>query len=159
MSLCGLFWIMAFSSVSALLPPPTLQVKLIIKGEIQEVNKGGYALLDQTFFDSLTRHTLQKKDDQNESEEKKYGGYRLRDILERVGCSGTKIEVVSKNGESFSIDYTTFKKLNPILITHINDTPIQASEAPFSLIFEKEEKNAKNTSVNMLKGVYKIVVS
>jgi len=121
------------------LPPPAGEVLLIIEGAISNTNSDTGAHLDLDTILSLPAYTLDTSTAVTDGV-RHFEGVLMRDLLQRVGASGTMVEARALNNYSVDIPIGDFHAYDVILATHMDGKRLLPSDkGPFWIVYPRDQ--------------------
>lgn len=124
---------------AASLPEPEDALLLRISGNIEQTNVGDEAHFDRAMLDTLPRETLSTSTVVTDGIHH-FGGFMVRDLLERVGAEGDMAVASALNDYVIEIPMEDFENFDVLVATHMDGEKLTPRDkGPLWIVYPRDD--------------------
>jgi len=126
-------------SAEEALPTPQGSVVLTVSGNITHTNDGDKAVFDMQMLHELPHKHLQTDTSVTDGEQQ-FEGVLMRDVLRRVGATGSAVLLTALNDYTVQVPVQDFDAFDAVLAWAMNDELLQAKDkGPLWLVYPRSQ--------------------
>lgn len=126
---------LAGTGLAEVLPAPRSEVVLTVSGKIAHTNRGTQSVFDMAMLQALPQHAFTTKTPW-QKEPIHFAGPLLREVLARIGASGSRIKATALNDYQIEIPAEDARRFDVIVALRMNGEPMPVrTRGPLFIVY------------------------